>query len=459
MSSLATSTYKHLQIPLICLLTITLLQNDLHFDYTLKDGSVVEFDLLLQPGFRIFRSQILLLWLTLCTLLCNAYLLSHSISPIKLFTNSSYINPDDDTESSNLEAEPSPNSIEPLNLEIESNPHIEPPTISLSKMLKNSILQTLLSLNIYILSLHSPNSFQPYIPLISLFLNLIIFRFFLKPGFRLIFRTLKSPFIDCTFLDSLTGDILTSMIIILQDVVYTFFYIYTLSTKKVHFDPLSKELTIDIQIYFEFGCIISPLIWRFNQNLRNSFDKKRRWPELGNAFKYFFAGIIGLLALKERNLVWWGGAVLCTFYQLFWDFKYDWNFMLERKVKLIPERFFWGVAIVNVLLRFGWTLSLISFRSEWSRIWLRPIVAILEIMRRGVWAILRIEWEVQKNNMDNDIVGNEEEGKFEKMDVEGAEIEIKGFFRKYEDMEDGEVMRELGLYSLGFVVITSLIAM
>ncbi|GMH88306.1 hypothetical protein TrVE_jg7341 [Triparma verrucosa] len=109
----------------------------------------------------------------------------------------------------------------------------------------------------------------------------------------------------------------------------------------------------------------------------------------------------------------------------------------------------------NVLLRFGWTFTLMEFEGEFGRVWVRNIIAGMEIFRRGVWAVLRIEWEVQKKRREGSEKGDEQ---FEKMKVPGAEEGRKGC-RSFEEMEEHQILVELGMYSLAFIGITTLMAL
>lgn len=69
--------------------------------------------------------------------------------------------------------------------------------------------------------------------------------------------------------------------------------------------------------------LVSPLWWRYLQNLRQSYDGKRRWPFLGNAAKYFCAAqvaVVGIFFPSQRRTAWWLCAfALATLYQVWWD--------------------------------------------------------------------------------------------------------------------------------------------
>ena len=58
--------------------------------------------------------------------------------------------------------------------------------------------------------------------------------------------------------------------------------------------------------------------------------------------------------------------------------------------------------VVNLLLRFTWSLKLsphLVYLVEWQRGLL--LLEALELVRRCVWVLLRVEWEVVKQHADD----------------------------------------------------------
>jgi len=91
-----------------------------------------------------------------------------------------------------------------------------------------------------------------------------------------------------------------------------------------------------------------PLFIRFLQSLRQAYDDQRRWPHLGNAFKYLTATLIIVYAMnhaedsydeesKNQNLsiissrpllrsrLWVLAFIAAVIYQLWWDVVMDWE--------------------------------------------------------------------------------------------------------------------------------------
>ncbi len=173
---------------------------------------------------------------------------------------------------------------------------------------------------------------------------------------------------------------------------------------------------------------VLPLWLRFLQNLQRSYETRQRWPHLGNAMKYATAQTVALYGLHHRdaknNALWIFGFVFATMYQFAWDIFMDWDLVRisrasdneandkhHRGRKLAgwdirfrepllyrSKSFYCLVALLNFLLRFFWTLTLIPEGGEeaWQKtiqVRLSPVLAAAEICRRCMWAFLRLENE------------------------------------------------------------------
>lgn len=68
------------------------------------------------------------------------------------------------------------------------------------------------------------------------------------------------------------------------------------------------------------ACMISPLWWRFLQNMRQTYDNRQRWPYLGNALKYFAAAQVAMVGVyhphMQQNPLWLFGFAAATLYQV-----------------------------------------------------------------------------------------------------------------------------------------------
>jgi hypothetical protein len=186
------------------------------------------------------------------------------------------------------------------------------------------------------------------------------------------------------------------------------------------------------------GCTLSPLWWRFLQNLRQCYDAKRRWPYLGNALKYFLAAEVSAFAMFDPSVrqspLWITCFLATTMYQVWWDVFMDWG-LLELDSNLSYRRYdpnrglFWWwpynlrsrrlydrtwvyhvIFGINFCLRFVGMITLIppvylsrttglivnTYTDPDFQLFAGSLVASAEIFRRTIWSLLRLEWEVIK---------------------------------------------------------------
>ena len=244
--------------------------------------------------------------------------------------------------------------------------------------------------------------------------------------------TMSAPLYEVTFRDGFIGDVFTSSVRPMQDLAFTVFYIFSglrgWWTEAYDLDdadlPLEKSWLLHTVLLP--ACMISPLWWRFLQNLRQAYDSKKRWPYLGNALKYFVAAQVSMLGLfdpsKKEKAVWIFCFVGATLYQTWWDVFMDWElltFQSNGSLKLRSSRLYqsramyWSILFVNFVLRFGWTLSFLpqwyldrsgmllkTFDGHFTRV-IGPAIASAEIIRRMLWGFLRLELEAIKTCCDD----------------------------------------------------------
>jgi hypothetical protein len=309
----------------------------------------------------------------------------------------------------------------------------------------------------------------PTFPLL-LFVYLLAVMLFSKKRrafWRVLSYTLAAPFYDVTFRDGFVGDVLTSSVRPLQDITFTIVYLlYGLQgwwsqsyydtvdpanyvggneTNSTHEALGAVENTRDDQTgNMELAllpvmekswvlhtillplCVVSPLWWRYLQNLRQTADFKQRWPYLGNAAKYFCAAQVAVFGVFypewQKSPYWLLAFCAATLYQIWWDVFMDWG-LLERnkkkngsffsfswqlrKERLFPNRWaYWSIALINFVLRFCWTLSFLptrylhpaGFLVKQNKFLVTPTIASAEIIRRTLWGLLRFEYEAVKIN-------------------------------------------------------------
>ena len=264
-----------------------------------------------------------------------------------------------------------------------------------------------------------------------------------KTFWAVVSRTPWAPYCDVTFRDGFIGDILTSTVRPLQDVAFTTFYILSglqgwwTATYSIDEAAGPVERSWVVHTVILPACVVSPLWWRFLQNMRQTYDEKKRWPYLGNALKYFLAAEVALFGLFEpdakQNVLWIGCFVLATLYQVWWDVFMDWE-LLEyrdgayrlRSKRLYSRRsMYFGIFTVNFVLRFCWTMTLIPRRylsesgmlkdaySSDFQTFIGPALASAEIIRRSLWGLLRVEWEAIKTSSERESSGTEKDADHE----------------------------------------------
>ena len=292
--------------------------------------------------------------------------------------------------------------------------------------------------------------------------------------------TLGAPFYEVTFRDGFIGDILTSTVRPLQDLAYTVVFLFlglqswwdsqaynnstTATEGGISLDDVPLERSWLLHTFILPACTLSPLWWRFLQNLRQCFDSKQRWPYLGNAFKYMLAAEVAIFGMFDPSVkkhpVWITCFFVATLYQVWWDVFMDWG-LLEwnedevtyryyhsksssssgsdgggrkglfwwwpyklRSRRAYPHRWiYYTIFIINFCLRFVGMLTLIPpvylsrrtglIVNTWYdpdvQLFVGSMAASAEIFRRTIWALLRLEWEVIKTSPSPLLSGKNED--------------------------------------------------
>ena len=202
------------------------------------------------------------------------------------------------------------------------------------------------------------------LPLI--FLSVLIIRAFFPPGRRARFwNTLKytfmAPFHRSLFRDSYIGDVLTSLVRPTQDIMFALSYYCTVVYGTVmgkYGLRASGEILHNSWILhnvFLPSCALLPLWFRFLQTLRESYDTGKRWPHLGNAFKYLSAALVIMYGMthpeNRRSPLWLISFGLALAYQIWWDTFIDWElFVFAPRNEDSPDFeswWFWRISSVH----------------------------------------------------------------------------------------------------------------
>lgn len=157
-----------------------------------------------------------------------------------------------------------------------------------------------------------------------------------------------------------------------------------------------------------------PFTWRLFQIFKKihqkpSILKSQVW----NFFRYGTSIILIIMSYFELNkgshaFIWIFMYLVCTEYTSFLDVYQDWGLLRKSKHGWLlrpniyfRKSFYYWVIIFNLIFRFGWTLSLLPnqvFENKFlSTEFLMLLMAIMEIIRRTLWSVLRIERERSEN--------------------------------------------------------------
>jgi hypothetical protein len=248
------------------------------------------------------------------------------------------------------------------------------------------------------------------------------------------------------FRDAFVADCVTSLVRPLGDLTFMLAYFFTAVyglfakyTLNEAGDKVSESWILHGAILPAFSLL--PLFIRFLQTLRQAFDSGKRWPHLGNSFKYLTAGLVIMYgvthAAGERSPWWTWAFLLATIYQVVWDIFMDWELLvfvprepfqkwkrtssppaqLRRflrdvlgQIRLRPQRLFdvsfYQKALLACALRFCWMagfipayrVSILDGSTQITFVdkvqgWSFVLMAIAEIVRLCTWSIIKVELE------------------------------------------------------------------
>ncbi|KAG2377829.1 hypothetical protein C9374_008914 [Naegleria lovaniensis] len=245
---------------------------------------------------------------------------------------------------------------------------------------------------------------------------------------KCVLRMLASPFTAVRFSDFFIADQLTS----LGDVLFELQFIACIypatsqSNVMKLFCDSTKSIGIPILNYIPYHC-------RFMQCLRKYYDTRQKM-HLLNALKYASSCIVVIVAFIDKlmmmtrgthdsywtflRIVWLIGNMCSTCLKLYWDLKIDmglfengvsllswpWSssssssFHLFLRRKLIFSPLYYYLAMIgNIILRWAWLpfvfVKAFVFIEPSTLEWILYMFITLELLRRFVWNIFRVEHE------------------------------------------------------------------
>lgn len=224
---------------------------------------------------------------------------------------------------------------------------------------------------------------------------------------KTILKSIVAPVTGVDFPVIWTTDQFISLVNPLRDMAYTACYYTQLDLKN---STSSAKCSNSVEVLFVAGCIA--LIMRVLQCIKVGYDNKHYFfaPSFYNTLKYLSSLLTLLFSFlytsADKNIFWaWVVfAMISTCFSFYWDIYFDWG--LLQKSKRNPylrddlcyggRGLYYFIMIINFVLRLSWVFSLspnIVASFHILPVLFSLITGSVEIIRRGVWNLLRVEKE------------------------------------------------------------------
>jgi hypothetical protein len=251
---------------------------------------------------------------------------------------------------------------------------------------------------------------------------------------------LISPFSEVTFMRSFIGDIFCSMPRVFTDMQYTI-CIYATGSAFIRTPDDLGPYDLKPHAYYTCGAgnrryysiqivlLFLPYFIRLCQSLRAFRDSKHS-KHLWNGLKYFLSLMVTGLAFTRKAFpvgawpattwqvgqlivtipdpvqaleqAWIVMGVIATLYSWYWDVVMDWglghfdaaHFGLRDELFFRPDWYYISIA-VDFVMRLGWAFVISPDQIFVAESYMLLLGAI-ELTRRSMWAIFRVEWEYIK---------------------------------------------------------------
>ena len=225
-----------------------------------------------------------------------------------------------------------------------------------------------------------------------------------------LYRCLIAPFTVVTFRDIYAADVLTSFNKVINDGIYGGCWIFTgafLKTENDLIDHDDEVMCSPTNMANVATVVIAFVLWiRMAQCGRRYYDTKAI-PNLFNIVKYGLAFAVAVVGqfVDVLNPYYMTLVIVATLYKWYWDIAMDWGLLdpahyTEKPYFLRPKRFFkdyiyYVVSVIDLVLRFLWIVSLMPAddQEQFFGNYLSIQLGYLEILRRAMWGVFRVEWE------------------------------------------------------------------
>jgi xenotropic and polytropic retrovirus receptor 1 len=228
---------------------------------------------------------------------------------------------------------------------------------------------------------------------------------------KLTFRCLVSPLVGVEFVIEWMTDQWISMATPLRDVAYTACYYTNLNFDLISVNPCKSKNTFEVVLLV----VLIVQAYRIMQCIRMGYQEGKyiMTPHMANTLKYILSLASAVISyvynLGYTHLLWlWVViSVISTLYSYMYDLKMAWglletnskNWLLRKYLTFESKRNYYLVIAVNFLMRFSWTLTLSPSIAAYfgNPSLLTLVTGCIEIIRRGIWNLLRLEKEHLKN--------------------------------------------------------------
>ena len=240
--------------------------------------------------------------------------------------------------------------------------------------------------------------------------------------FITLWRIIQSPFISVKFIDFFIADQLTSLFIIILNISYSLCSFITGEWKQTETQQTTNSCdTSNTTTTLIINCLkILPFWWRFAQCIRRYYDDSNHTNHIINAGKYL-SSIITVLCISVQRyysslnillIIRLLFGIISTIYAFCWDIFKDWGLGQYKYKFLRPYDeltfkiiIYYMAILFNFLFRISWAIALFPSafsisNSSFNFHYFGLIFALIEIIRRCIWNIFRLENE-HKNNCGN----------------------------------------------------------
>mmetsp|Transcript_66822 Transcript_66822/g.118316 ORF Transcript_66822/g.118316 Transcript_66822/m.118316 type:complete len:733 (-) Transcript_66822:73-2271(-) len=247
---------------------------------------------------------------------------------------------------------------------------------------------------------------------------------------RAVKRTGLAPLFPVDFADNMVGDIMTSIAKPMEDVPAAICYLVShhpqpedLVRRFIKEGDTCSETTQSLALPIIAGL---PFLFRLMQCARR-FSDTREVRHLWNLGKYACSLLVVVISRVDDQVLLVIVSTVATVYAFIWDVCLDWGLSLrdflgtypEREEiqtpsspkvapskarhpeRHFPKRVYWICSFLNLIARSTWVFTLmptsIVTGNIVGRVVLVSVMSSVEILRRGIWAVLRMEYEQVSN--------------------------------------------------------------